>query len=105
MSISEFVNNLLCIPVTRVGNQYIIEAIEIVIDTKNHKFYNKLSAVTGKSVRYLEKAMRDAKTLGLAYMDDELKKSVFNTGGEVATTEYVLRASEYYRRNYGQQES
>lgn len=101
MSIKEFVDNQLCIPVTRIGNQYIVESIEIVLDTKEHKFYQKLSSITNKSPRYLEKAMRDSKLLGLAYMDTQLRETIFGKGGDVATTEYILKASEYYRRTYG----
>ena len=103
MSIKDFVDNILCVPVTRIGNRYIIEAIELVLDTKEHKFYKRLSEITGYSPEYLEKAMRDAKSLGLNYMDSDLRQEIFGKV-DVPTSEYVLKASEYYRRTYENKE-
>ena len=99
MNIKFFVDSILCVPATRVGNKYIVEAIELVIDTRDHKFYRRLSDILGKSPEYLEKAMRDAKRLGLTYMDPDSRQEIFGKG-DVTTSEYVLKASEYYRRNY-----
>lgn len=99
MSIKDFVDNTLCVPVTRIGNRYIVEAIEIVLDTKEHKFYKRLSEILGQSPEYLEKAMRDAKTLGLSYMDENLRQAIFGKI-DVPTSEYILKAAEYYRRTY-----
>lgn len=97
MSIKEFVDSVLCVPVTRIGNRYIVEAIELVLDTKEHKFYSKLCSILNVTSGYLEKAMRDAKLLGLEYMDPEKKQQIFGKS-EVTTTEYVLKAADYYRR-------
>lgn len=99
MDIKDFVDNILAVPVTRIGNRYIIEAIELVLDTREHKFYKRLSDILGKSPEYLEKAMRDAKTLGLTYMDASLRQEIFG-GVNISTSEYILKASEYYRRTY-----
>ena len=55
----DYVDDVLSVPVTRIGNKYIVEAIELVLDTKEHKFYKKLSEIVGGTPEYLEKAMRD----------------------------------------------
>ena len=100
MTIKEYVDDVLSVPVTRVGNKYIVEAIEIVLDTKEHKFYSKLSDILKVTPHYLEKAMRDAKNLGLSYMDQGLKQTIFNKTTMLATNEYIIKAAEYYRRTY-----
>lgn len=99
MTIKEFVDDVLCVPVTRIGNRYIVEAIEIVIDTHEHKFYSKLADILNVNTKYLEKAIRDAKNLSLSYMDSKIKQQIFNKV-DVTTNEYVVKAAEYYRRNY-----
>lgn len=99
MSVKEYVNDILCVPVTRVGNMYIVEAIEIVLDTKNHKFYGHLSEIIKMTPQYLEKAMRDAKNIALSNMNEEKKLEIFGKE-DVTTTEYVIKATEYYRRMY-----
>lgn len=103
MSIKEFVDNVLCVPVTRIGNRYIVEAIELVLDTKEHKFYRRLSEILECDSKYLEKAMRDAKDLSLCYMESNLRQEVFGKQ-DVPTSEYVLKAAEYYRRTYVNEE-
>lgn len=100
MLVKDYVDDVLSVPITRIGNKYIVEAIELVLDTKEHKFYKRLSDIIGKQPTYLEKAMRDAKTFGLAFMDKDLKEKIFNGSDTVTTTEYILRAAEYYRRTY-----
>lgn len=105
MTIGEFVDKVLCVPVTRVGYLFIVEAIEIVIDTRDHKFYNRLAEIHNTTPRYLEKAMRVAKNLGMDYMDTQDKQAIFNKDTAMATTEYVVRAAEYYRRNNEYKES
>lgn len=104
MTINEFVDRVLCVPVTRIGYRFIVEAIELVLDTKEHKFYSRLAEIHNTTPRYLEKAMRDAKNLGLDYMSDEDKQAVFNKNVTLATNEYVLKAAEYYRRTYVNEE-
>lgn len=99
MTIKEYVDSVLCVPVTRVGNRYIVEAIELVLDTKSHKFYSRLSEILRVTPQYLEKAMRDAKSRALAYMDQQLRQEIFGKN-PVTTTEYIVKAAEYYRRNY-----
>lgn len=99
MNIKYFVDSVLCVPATRVGNRYIVEAIELVIDTREHKFYKRLSDIIGRSPEYLEKAMRDAKNLGLTYMNPITRQLIFGKA-DVPTSEYILKASEYYRRKY-----
>lgn len=98
MTIKEFVDDVLCVPVTRVGNRYIVEAIELVIDTQDHKFYGKLAEILKTNTRYLEKAIRDAKNLSLGYMTISDKQKIFNKT-DVTTNEYIVKAAEYYRRN------
>ncbi len=105
MLVKDYVDDVLSVPVTRIGNKYIVEAIELVLDTKEHKFYKQLSDIIGKSPEYLEKAMRDAKNFGLSYMDKDLKEKIFNGSDAVTTTEYILKAAKYYRRTYEDKES
>ena len=102
MTVKEFVDDVLCVPVTRIGNRFIVEAIELVLDTHDHKFYNKLASILDVSPKYLEKAMREAKSLSLSYMDASVKDSIFNKVS-ATTTEYVIKSAEYYRRNYENQ--
>lgn len=99
MTVKEYVDDVLCVPVTRIGNKYIVEAIELVLDTHEHKFYSKLAEILGTTPRYLEKTMRDAKNLGLRYMDSLVRQTIFKNQS-TATTDYVIRAAEYYRRTY-----
>lgn len=104
MTIKEYVNDILCVPMTRIGNRFITEAIEFVLDTQDHKFYSRIASIHKVTSRYLEKAMRDAKTLGCRYMDPNLKNEIF--GKEtIPTSEYVLKAAEYYRRTYENKEA
>ena len=100
MTIQEYVNDVLCVPVTRIGNRFIIEAIELVLDTQEHKFYKRLAEIHKTTPQYLEKAMRDAKNLGLGYMPQQRKQDIFNKQTVLATNEYVVKAAEYYRRTY-----
>ena len=99
MTIKEYVDDVLQVPVTRIGNRYITEAIELVLDSREHKFYNKLAGILRVNTHYLEKAMRDAKTTGLLQMSPELKLEIFGKA-DVPTSEYIIRATEYYRRRY-----
>lgn len=99
MTVKEYVEDVLCVPVTRIGNKYIVEAIEIVLDTREHKFYEKMAELHNTNTRYLEKAMRDAKNLGLSYMNNTIKQEIFSKA-DVPTNEYVLKCAEYYRRYY-----
>lgn len=99
MTEREYVDTVLQVPVTRVGFTYIVESIEYIMDTHDTKFYTKLSEITGKSTRVLEKTLRDAKNLGLSYMDEATRKELFPSGSPT-TTEYIIRATEHYRRNY-----
>lgn len=106
MTVKEFVDDVLCIPVTRIGNKYIIEAIELVIDTKNHKFYDTLSKITHQSVRCLETAIRQARLLGLNYMMADDREAIFGNNSPCPeNTTYIVKAAEYYRRNYENKES
>lgn len=104
MNIQQYVNNILCVPVTRAGNRLIVESIEIVLDTHDSKFYGKLSEATGISTRRSEKLIRDAKNLGLSYMNPELQKRIFPTEQCPKNSTYILQASDYYRRNYENKE-
>lgn len=104
MNIKEYVDDVLCVPVTRIGNKYIVEAIEFVVDTREHKFYSRLADIHMTTPRYLEKAMRDAKDLSLISMDTSMKQSIFNNDLTPTTAEYVIRAAEYYRRTYENKE-
>ena len=99
MTEREFVDQVLRVPVTRIGFMYVVEAIEYLVDTRDTKFYPKLAELTGKSTRALEKPMREAKNLGLQCMNKVTKDEMFPEGAPT-TTEYILRATEYYRRKY-----
>lgn len=104
MTIKEYVDDVLHVPVTRIGNRYIVEAIELVLDSREHKFYTKLAEILRVNTHYLEKAMRDAKNAGLLQMSTEARTSIFGKA-EATTSEYIIRAAEYYRRTYADKES
>ena len=103
MTVKEYVDNVLCVPVTRIGNRYIVEAIEIVLDSREHKFYDRLAVIHNKSTRYLEKAMRMAKNLSLLSMSMDKKLEIFGKI-DVATNEYLLKSAEHYRRNHSNED-
>ncbi len=46
MTVKQFVTDELQVPVTLAGNQWIVEAIEIVLDTGDYKFNQRLSEIT-----------------------------------------------------------
>ena len=97
MTIQQFVNDQLQVPVTLSGNKLIVEAIEIVLDTQDYNFYSRLSEVSKKSPRQLEKPLRDAKNKSLEYMKSSLKSQLFGSSTPTTKT-YVALAAEYYRR-------
>ena len=99
MTVKEYVEDVLCVPVTRIGSRYIVEAIEVVLDTKEHKFYDRLAYIHNTTGRYLEKAMRTAKNISLLTMKTDEKLLIFGKLN-VTTSEYILKSAEYYRRNY-----
>lgn len=106
-SIQNFVNEVLQIPVTRIGNKHTVEAIEIVLDTRDHKFYPQLCEVTGKTVGQLEKSLRDAKEKSFSFMDDNLKEKIFPiiaNKTKISNTEFIVLAAQYYRENYENKE-
>ena len=102
MTIQEFVTEELQVPVTIAGNELIVEAIEIVFDEHSHKFYPRLSAITGKTARQLEKLLRDAKNKSLSYMTKDLKRAIFR-GNNPTVTEYIVKATQYYRREHNEE--
>ena len=107
MTIQNYVNEVLQIPVTRIGNKYSVEAIEVVLDTYDHKFYPRLCGITGKTTSQLEKSLRDAKVRSLSYMDEDLKKRLFpalNNKTTISNTEFIVLAAQYYRENYENKE-
>lgn len=99
MTVKDFVDTILCVPVTRAGNRYIVEAIEIVLDTQEHKFYERLAEIHETTPQILEKAIRDAKCLGLSHMDMIMRNVIFQKI-DLPTTEYIVKAALYYRRTY-----
>ena len=99
MTIQEFVTEELQVPVTIAGNGLIVEAIEIVFDEHSHKFYPRLSAITGKTTRQLEKLLRGAKNKSISYMTEDLKQVIFGEDNPTVT-EYIVKATQYYRRRY-----
>ena len=103
MTVRDFVADELCIPVTLVGFYYMVEGIELVLDTRESKFYKRLADITHTSPRYLEKALRDSKNMGLRYMDDALKREIFKKS-QPTTTEYIHKTADYYRRTYENKE-
>ena len=108
MTVKQFVDEELCVPVTRVGNKFIAEAIELVLDRRDHKFYEELSEITHKKQSYLETAIRTAKVIGLSNMRINLRTELFGnylTQGIPTNMEYILKATEYYRRKYENKES
>lgn len=106
MTVKEYVDNVLCVPVTRLGNRFITEAIELILDTGDHKFYDRLSDILGEDKGYLENAIRKARLIGLQSMDQDIGKKIFgvslslDVGLLPKNTEYIIRSAEYYRRNY-----
>lgn len=107
MTIQSYVNEVLQIPVTRIGNKHTVEAIEIVLDTHDHKFYQQLCEVTGKTVGQLEKSLRDAKEKSFSFMDNTLKEKIFpviNNRAKVSNTEFIVLAAQYYKENYENKE-
>ena len=62
-------------------------------------FYDKLCEITGCSTGSIEKAMRTAKDLGILAMNKPLYTEIFGSS-EVKTSEYIIKASDYYRRKY-----
>ena len=101
MTVKEYVDTVLHVPVTRIGNKFIIEAIELVLDTNEHKFYSELADIHNASTRYLETTMRTAKNLSLLSMSTDSKLHIFGKL-DVPTNEYILKSAEYYRRNYNE---
>ena len=95
MTIKEYVDSILRVPVTRVGNKFIVEAIEIVIDTKNHKFYATLADLTHQTLRYLETAKRTAKIIGLNRMNSKERTEIFKEEGPYPDNiTYIVKAAE-----------
>ena len=101
MTVQDYVNDVLCVPVSKKGNILIVEAMEIVLDQHTHKFYPTLTEVTGKTTRELEDPIRSAKMAGWKAMDQKLKKEAFFTEGKAPTnTKYIVHAVGHYRRYY-----
>lgn len=107
MTIQKYVNEILQVPVTRIGNKHTVEAIEIVLDTHEHKFYSRLCEVTGKSSSQLENSLRDAKEKSLSYMDNSVKSEVFpslSTKTTLSNTEFIVLAAQSYKEKYENKE-
>ena len=107
MKIQSYVNEILQIPVTRIGNRYTVEAIEIVLDTHDHKFYPKLCEATGKTSSQLENALRDVKEKSFSFMATDLKEKIFpvlSNKTSLSNTEFIVLAAQYYRENYENKE-
>ena len=105
MTLQTYVNDVLQIPVTRIGNKHTVEAIELVLDTHDHKFYPKLSQVTGKTVGQLENSLRDAKEKSLSYMNKEIKDEIFSSvEGSITNTSFIVLAAQYYKERYENKE-
>lgn len=103
MTIKQYVIEILCVPMTRVGYKFIVEGIELALDTHEYKVYPKLSEIHQVSAGYLERAMRMAKNLSLNYMPKDIRNKIFGLECP-ATIEYIARATEYYRENYADKE-
>ena len=104
MDIKNYVEEILSIPMTRIGFKYVVEAIELVLDTQDYKFYLHLAKIHNTTTRAIEKAMRVVKDMSLTYIDDSYRLSIFGAE-DPSVTEYVIKATEYYRRNYEEKES
>ena len=105
MTIQQYVNEVLQVPVTIVGNKLIVEAMEIVCDTHQHKFYSLLAQATGKSPRQLDKPLRQARDRSLFNITTPLKQEIFGDKINVTVTEYIVKATQHYRRIYEDKES
>lgn len=105
MTIQQYVNEVLRVPVTIVGNKLIVEAMEIVHDTHEHKFYPTLAAATGKSPRQLDKPLRQARNKSLENITIPLKQEIFGDRITVTVTEFIVKATQHYRRIYEDKES
>ena len=107
MTLQKYVTEVLQVPVTRIGNKHIVEAIEIVLDTCEHKFYAQLCEATGRTTSQLENSLRDAKEKSLEYMDKSLKEQIFPTlmnKSTITNTEFVVRAAQSYKEAYENKE-
>ena len=107
MTIQGYVNEVLQIPVTLIGNRYSVEAIEIVLDTYDHRFYPRLCEITGKPMSQLEKPLRIAKEKSLMFMDEEKKNEIFpiiHNRTTISNTEFIVLAAQYYREKYENKE-
>lgn len=104
MTIQMYVSEVLQVPVTIVGYNLIVEAIEITLDTKDFRFYTILSEATGRPRRYLEKAIRTAKDKSLTYMDESTRRILHSSKVTLTNTEYILAATKLYREEYEDKE-
>lgn len=107
MTLQKYVNDILQIPVTRIGNRYTVEAIEIVLDTHNHKFYPRLCEVTGKTTNQLELALRIAKEKSLAFMATDVQDKIFASLRDktsISNTEFIVLAAQGYKEEYENKE-
>ena len=107
MTIQNYVNEVLQIPVTRIGNKYTVEAIEIVLDTRDYRFYPRLTSITGKTTSQLEKSIREVKNKSLLTLDEDLKKKIFpiiRGKAGLSNTEFIVLAAQYYREQYENKE-
>lgn len=107
MTLQKYVNDILQIPVTRIGNKYTVEALEIVLDTHNHKFYPRLCEVTGKTSNQLELALRIAKEKSLEFMATEVRDKIFASLRDktsISNTEFIVLAAQSYKEEYENKE-
>lgn len=104
MTIEFFVTNVLRIPVTKVSNRVIQMAIELYLDTREIHLYDQLSKLLGKSYYSVENAVRQGKNISIVLISPELKKDMLDGLDNVPSMEYIIRAAEYYRRNYANKE-
>lgn len=104
MTVKKYTDEVLQVPVTLVGYNYIVEAIEIVLDTQDFRFYPKLSEITDKSVRYLEKAIRTAKYKSLTYMEESVHTALGITEPIISNTDYIRLAAQLYKEAYENKE-
>ena len=105
MTIQNYVNNVLLVPVSRIGNKQVVEAIELYLDERNHKFLPRLSEVTGKTISALDNSLREAKRLSISNMDEKMKEKIFSTcENSITITQFIIFAANYYKENYENKE-
>lgn len=100
MTINKYVDEILEVPITRIGYKYMTLAIELVADdcTTPQNIYKDLSLQLDQGRDHIERSLRTVKDISLSSISDFTLKRIFQTTERtVPTREYIFRAGQYYR--------